>query len=117
MRISSKVGSVLGSCLIIASVGAAAETPSSRSEQRGYQHCVRAVEGELRRDLSVERTYYTNTHATSREFYLNAKTRQGGEWQPVRIACETNRSGYRILAVRHEEGRYLGRTTASLAQN
>lgn len=117
MRISSKIGSVLGSCLIVTSGIAMAESPSTHSEQRGFSRCVQAVESDLRSDLSVERTYFTNTHAKSREYYLNARVRRDGQWADVRIACETNRNGYKILAVNHEPGRYLGRTSAAVAQN
>ena len=116
MRISSKTGVALGSLLLVAGGMASAAAPSSFTESRGYGNCVKAVERELA-DLSVESTYYTNTHAASREFYLNARATVDGEWGSVKIACETTRSGHRVLAANHESGRYLGRTAPAVAQN
>ncbi len=114
MRTSFKTGAALGSCLIVAATAAMANAPSSLTEQRGYGNCVQAVQRELS-DLRVESTYYTNTYANSREFYLNARATRGDVgWGAVRIACETSRSGHRVLSVNHESGRYLGRVAPAV---
>ena len=114
MKSSSKACIGLGSFLLVAATTAMAIAPSSPAEKRGFQYCVQAVERDLR-DLKVESTYYTNTLPDSREFYLNARaTLTGTGWGMVRIACETSRSGYRVLAVSHESGRYVGRIRASV---
>ncbi|MCZ6710529.1 MAG: hypothetical protein O7B25_09215 [Gammaproteobacteria bacterium] len=113
MKSSSKACIGLGTFLLMAATTAMAIAPSSPAEKRGFKYCVQAVERDLR-DLKVESTYYTNTFPDSREYYLNARaTLAGTGWGMVRIACETSRSGFRVLAVKHESGRYVGRVTAS----
>jgi len=93
-----------------------AAAPQSLSDKRGYSNCVRAAERDVSH-LDVQRKYYTNTYADSRKFYLNGRARVDGQWEPVRITCETSRSGHRVLDVAHESGHYLGRTQVTVAQN
>ena len=116
MRTFSTSRVLLGSCLLTAAGLALAAAPQSMSDKRGYSNCVKAA-GKQVSHLDVERKYYTNTYADSRAFYLNGRARVDGQWEPVRITCETSRSGHRILDVAHESGRYLGRTQPSVAQN
>ena len=116
MRKSSTVVPLIGACLIAAAGVSVAGTPSSPTEQRGYNNCVKAAERQLE-FLSVERTYYTNTQTEARQFYMNGRGEREGVWGKVRIKCETSRSGHRVFAIDHEPGRYLGRTTVSVAQN
>jgi hypothetical protein len=93
-----------------------ADAPNSMSHKRGYKNCVDTVESKVD-GLRVERKYFTNTHAGSREFYMNARGMIDGSWGPVKIACETSRSGHRVLTVSHKSGTYVGRTSPSIAQN
>ena len=116
MRISSTAGAFLGSCLLVGAAGAMADAPGSKSHQRGFNNCVDAVESNVD-GLRVERKYFTNTHADSREFYLNSRGMIDGSWGPVKIACETSRGGHRLLTVSHKSGRYIGLTSPSVAQN
>jgi hypothetical protein len=116
MRISTKAGAVLGSCLLLAGGTVLAAAPGSVSEKRGFDRCVKAVEGEYA-GIRVERSYYVNAREESRQFYLNARGLRDGAWGSIRIACETNRTGHQVRAVKHEAGRYLGRTSPAIAQN
>ena len=117
MRGSFKTAVIAGSSLLVAAMAAnAGGAPSTPSETRGFESCVNKAE-RTTGQLSVESDYYLNTHAESREFFLNAHARHGELWGPVRIRCETSRNGTRVLAVNVEKGSYLGRIAPNVAQN
>jgi hypothetical protein len=87
---------------------ATAAPPSSFAESRGYQNCVDAV-GNGTRLLNVDANYYIYDHDDARSYYLNGYARQNGITEPVKIACQTTRSGNRVMAVSVDGGRYAGR--------
>ena len=99
-------GSVVASCLITST--AIAAPTSSVTESRGYQACHAAASKQVRL-LSVDASYYIYDRDSSRSFYMNGVARRDGTPTPIRIACDTTRSGHRILAVNVEEGHYVGR--------
>ena len=107
---------LVGVAAAFLSGGVMAGELSSPSEARGYAACVNKVEREHGR-FNVEADYYTNTHAHTREFYLNGRARTNGEWGPLRVACETTRSGSRIVALQIQTGRYVGRLAPEIAQH
>lgn len=93
----------------LAAAGAAsAAPPSSFAESRGYQNCVDAASASIRL-LDVDSKYYIYDHEDARSFYLNGYARQSGSTEPVRIACQTTRSGHRLLNVSVDNGHYAGR--------
>jgi len=99
-------GSIVAACLITSTAMAA--PTSSVTESRGYQNCQEAVSKEVRL-LRVDSVYYIYDRDSSRGLYMNGVARRGGTSTPIRIACETTRSGRRILAVNVEDGHYVGR--------
>ena len=98
--------------LLLAGVATAAP-PSSFAESRGYQNCVDAV-GHDTRLLNVDAKYYIYDHADARSYYLNGYARQAGVTEPVKIACQTTRSGNRVIAVSVDGGRYAGRVVEGI---
>ena len=98
--------SVAASCLITSTAMAA--PTSSVTESRGYQNCHAAASKQVRL-LSVDSSYYIYDRDSSRSLYMNGFVRRDGASMPIRIACDTTRSGHRILAVNVEEGHYVGR--------
>lgn len=101
---------------LLLSGAAWAERPNSLSENRGFAACVEAAESRVR-SVKVHPTFYLNTYADSRQFYLNGNAVMNGEWRPVRVACETDRKGYKVLALRVQEGQFAPRFTGPVAQN
>lgn len=96
---------------------AVASAPSSFNESRGYQNCVAAADAAAAENgapiLRVDSTYYIRDRHDSRIFYLNAYARSDGRTEPLRVACETNRNGSRLLTVNVEAGHYVGRTAGT----
>lgn len=87
---------------------AGAASPSSFAESRGYQTCVDAAEQEAHL-VKVSADYFIYEHEDARRFYLNGYAFQDGDSVPVKIACDTTRSGHRLLGVSVDGGRYAGR--------
>ncbi len=92
-----------------------AQRPNTLSENRGHEACLQSAE-EHTRGVTFDPTFFTNTYAQSRHFYMNGYASLEGAWQPVRVACETNRIGSRVLGFRLEPGRFAARFPASVAQ-
>lgn len=78
---------------------------SSSSELRGYNACVQAVASEFK-GLQLDRVYYLNEDADKNTYYVNGSAWQSGERVPVRISCDTNRSGNKLLSQSSNIGRY-----------
>jgi hypothetical protein len=95
------------------SASASAGAPSSFAESRGYQNCVDAASASVQL-LDVDSTYYIYDHEDARNFYLNGYARAAGRSEPVKIACQTTRSGHRLLSVSVDNGRYAGRVAESV---
>lgn len=100
-------------CLTMAfalALPAAAGTPprSSLSESRGYQTCRMAAE-RAADVLHIASDYYIYEEDGSRLYYMNGYARLDGSSTPIKIACLTSGSGYRIDAFDLAEGRYVGR--------
>ncbi|MEM8768459.1 MAG: hypothetical protein AAGE43_13500 [Pseudomonadota bacterium] len=74
------------------SMTAAAKAPSTLSEERGYQACLKANSSDVDR-LLVKKDYLYRTTETGRTFYINASIWENGERVPVAFTCNTTRSG------------------------
>lgn len=93
--------------------------PSSEQEFRGYQNCLEAAEKESR-GLVASRQYLLNKEQRSNFYFVNATRWEDGQRNAVRIACETNHQGSRLLSSTVQDGRYDTRgprVTVDVAQN
>lgn len=95
--------------MIALTAGAAqAAAPSSFTESRGYQACVDAA-GRDNQLIKMDGDYFIYDHSDSRRYYLNGYAFRDGNSEPVRVACDTTRSGNRVLEVSVDQGHYAGR--------
>lgn len=108
--------SILAAAIVSAAVlgagTAAADRPSSPSEKRGYQNCLQAAEAD-NRGFYTAGAHYINRTETSRQFYINGGAWVGDRRQPVRVACETSRSGNRVIELTSAPGRFAPGTTVN----
>ena len=104
---------ITAACLSTASGWAG--QPNTMSENRGFDTCLKKATRESA-TLHVDRTFYTNTYAHSRQYYVNGHASVDGKWTPVRVACQTNRIGSKVVAFRLEEGHFAARYPASVAR-
>lgn len=95
------------SLVFVAGTALAGEV-GSMARSSGFQSCVTAVDQDTRY-LRVEPKYYTNSNDESRIYYMNATGYRSGVSGPFRIACETTTSGHKVLNVKVDGGRYVGR--------
>lgn len=90
--------------MALGSASALADT-SSPAEYRGYSKCLEAAAAQSR-GLAADRFYLLNAEGTDRQYFINATRWQDGDRVPVRIACETSRSGRVLLSQSIAEGRF-----------
>ncbi len=83
---------ITAAALAAFSMSAAAKAPSSPSEQRGYDACLKANSGDVDR-LLVESDYLYRATETGRTFYINASIWEDGKRVPVAFTCNTTRTG------------------------
>lgn len=103
-----------GAALLLAGSAAWSATGSSFAESRGYQACVDAAAHQTQL-IKVDGDYFVYDHSDgARRFYLNGYAFRNGDSEPVKIACDTTRSGHRLLNVSVDEGRYAGRIVQPL---
>ena len=69
---------------------------STPSENRGYEACLAANEGEFQ-SLRAERDYLIAETDAGRTYYINATTLKDGERVAVGFTCQTNRQGRLLL--------------------
>ncbi len=103
-----RMGKTLASALLIgvavaASSGAAA---GGLSDQRGYNRCVKAFDGQGLSGVTLPRFYYINHTADSKTYYVNASAWENGNRVSKRITCETSASGRELHAVETADGRF-----------
>lgn len=117
-RLRSFVALAAGVSAALVGLAAQAAAPSSFTESKGYQNCVDAAENETQ-VIRVRSNYYIYEHTDARRYYLNGQAFIGGESQPVKIACDTTRSGARVLSVSVDQGHYAARevTPIEVARN
>ncbi len=91
---------------------------STDAEFRGYQQCVNAADRESR-GLVPSRNYYLDKGETSL-YYVNATRWEEGERAAVRVACETDLRGHRLLSANVSPGHFTldrtGSVTIDIAQ-
>jgi hypothetical protein len=97
--------------LMLAAAGAQAVPPSSFTESRGYQACVEAAARTVQL-VRMDSDYFIYDHDDSRRYYLNGYAFRDGDSERVKVACDTTRSGNRVLEVSVNEGSYAGRKDA-----
>lgn len=85
--------------------------PSSFAESRGFQACVDGAEREAHL-IDVDSDYFIYENDDARRYYLNGHAFRNGETTEVKIACDTTRSGHRLLGVSVDLGHYAGRLVA-----
>lgn len=65
---------------------------ASVAENRGYEACLKANEGEFRA-VVTERDYLVRENDDSRTYYINATAWENGDRVNVGFSCETTRHG------------------------
>lgn len=103
-------GAVLTATVAMVALPAAAKSPSSFTESRGYQNCVRAAERD-NQIISVDSDYFIYRDDDLRRYYLNGFAFRDGRSEEIKIACEASLSGNRVLTMNVDEGRYAARGT------
>ena len=99
---------IAATSLVLVAGTALAGEAGSMARSSGFHNCVSAVTEDTRY-LRVEPKYYTNTNDESRIYYMNANGYRSDVSGPFRIACETTTSGHKVLSVKVDGGRYVGR--------
>ena len=95
------------SLVLVAGTALAGEV-GSMARSSGFHNCVSAVNQDPRY-LRVESKYFTNSSDESRTYYMNATGYRSDVSGPLRIACQTTASGHKVLNVKVDGGRYVGR--------
>jgi hypothetical protein len=99
---------IAATSLVLVAGSALAGEAGSMARSSGYQNCVNAVSQDTRY-LRVEPKYFTHSRDESRTYYMNAVGHRSDVSGPFRIACETTTSGHKVLSVKVDGGRYVGR--------
>jgi hypothetical protein len=99
---------IAATSLVLVAGTALAGEAGSMARSSGFQNCVSAVDQDTRY-LRVESKYFTHSHDASRTYYMNATGYRSDVSGPFRIACETTTSGHKVLSVKVDDGRYVGR--------
>ena len=77
------------------------------AEQAGYDTCHNEIESQYdRQGLVFARQHYLNREAGSNTYFINASAWEKGERVGLKSACETTKSGRRILALETSYGRW-----------
>lgn len=95
---------------------ARAERSNTMSENRGFATCVAAAQAQAR-SAKISPRFFVNSYADSHQFYLNGYANVEGKWGPIRVRCQTDRKGYRVLALQLQEGKFAPRFLESVAQH
>ncbi len=100
---------VLLSALTILLAGAAnARAAGYFSDTRGHHNCLARADSEFK-NLNADRTYFVNELGPTKTIYINDLVRKNGDWEALRIACETSKSGRRLLSLSAEPGEFTPR--------
>lgn len=114
-----KTALITATSLAIGFSAVADARPSSNAEFRGYQNCLDAAE-KSSHGLVPSRVYLINKEGESNRYFVNATRWEEGERNAIRIACETNRQGSKLLSSAVQDGRYDTkgtRVTVEIAKN
>ncbi len=109
---------MIGIGSLVAAAGATAGGPMATAA--GYDNCQSRIKQDHAR-VVFKRHYYLQRNEDSMTFLINASGWEGGERVHLRSACETTRSGRRVLALETHQGRWTtnpqGKVTIDVAQN
>lgn len=97
---------VIGAVLVAGASLTAFAQPSNPIEFRGYATCVDAAEAQVS-GLVTTREYFISRSAQKNQYYINGTAWEAGDRVDVRVACETNRSGRRLLDLAVDGGRFV----------
>lgn len=115
-----KTAAIIGIASLTLAFSAASEArSSSSSELRGYNHCIKEAKKDSN-GLVTGRDYLINKEGSTTRYFINASRWQDGERAEIRVACETELRGARLVSASIEEGRFTndsGRVTVEIAQN
>jgi len=78
---------------------------STKSELRGYNACVEASEPRFN-GLTLNRTYYLQSEADRKVFYINGSAWDNGKRVKVRISCDASTDGHTLFSHNTGSGRY-----------
>ena len=95
-------GLILGAGLGLSAGVAAGE----RTDQRGYDRCVGAMDTSNLSGVTFPRQYYISRQADSKAYYLNAHAWEDGVRVAKRLRCETSKNGRVLLSVESGDGQY-----------
>lgn len=98
--------SAVGAVLVAGASMAAHAQPSNPIEFRGYSMCVGAAEEQVS-GLVTTREYFINRSASKNQYFINGTAWASGDRVAVRVACETSRSGRKLLDLAVDEGRFV----------
>ena len=79
---------------------------SSSAERRGYEHCVDEAKDQSN-GLVVAGHFFVENEVETNKYYVNGTRWEEGSRNHVGIACETNRSGHKLLSADIRDGRYV----------
>ena len=98
---------ILSTALTLSAATMVAEArTSSPSDYRGLQNCLAAAEA-TSNGLVPAREYLIEKDGSKAWFYINATRWQDGQRDAVRIACQTERGGKKLVSASIEPGRFV----------
>lgn len=97
---------VIGAVLVAGASLAAFAQPSNPVELRGYSTCIDAAQTQVT-GLVTTREYFINRSAAKRQYFINGTAWDAGDRVDVRVACETSRSGRKLLDLAVDQGRFV----------
>jgi len=102
------IATLLRSGLVLAAALGVATTASAgdRTDQRGYQKCVQAMNAQNLSGVTFPRVYYISRQDTSNVYYVNATAWENGVRVGKRLTCETSKSGRTLLTAEANDGQF-----------
>ena len=106
--VPGSIATVFGSGLVLAAALGITSSANAgdRTDQRGYQSCVQALDTQNLSGVTFPRVYYISRQDASNVYYVNATAWENGVRVGKRLTCETSKRGRTLLTAEATDGQF-----------